>query len=123
MSTTSGLHEPQPVPARVRAMTSRGVAQPSCSTAVTRSPLQTPLQLQTWASSGRSPGPAAAASASPASGSATVPPAWTARFAIDAGRAVPGPSSEAGGGLADGHEIDAGDLELGAHHGAAVRRV
>ncbi len=45
-SVTASLQEPQPVPARVLAITSRGVAQPPSPTAATISPLQTPLQLQ-----------------------------------------------------------------------------
>jgi hypothetical protein len=47
------LHEPQPVPARVASQTALSVRQPPRS-APTMAPFETPLQLQIWASSGRS---------------------------------------------------------------------
>ena len=139
MSITIGLHEPQPVPARVRAITSRGVSQPSSSTAATISPLQTPLQLQICASSGRSSGPAAPASARRASGSRDLlaglhrgqqrlgaahvaeqdragrPPVAHDELAVDARGGVGGDRLDVALGVADGHEVDARDLELGAH--------
>ena len=61
MSATRSSHEPQPLPARVAAMTPPTVRWPS-RTQATNWPLLTPLQLQTCASS--------ASSAAPASGGA-----------------------------------------------------
>src|SRR6185369_9404837 len=50
ISFTSVLHDPQPLPARVAAMTPGTVFTPSRTQAAIL-PLLTPLQLQTWASS------------------------------------------------------------------------
>ena len=53
MALTWGLHEPQPVPARVASQTAFRLLRPDW-TAATSAPFDTPLQLQIWASSGRS---------------------------------------------------------------------
>jgi len=53
ISLIEPLHDPQPLPARVLSMSAVGVCAPAL-TAVSRAPLLTPLQLHTWASSGRS---------------------------------------------------------------------
>ena len=53
-SPTSGLHEPQPAPARVTLTTSSVEPRPRVRMASTISPLQTPWQLHTRALSGRS---------------------------------------------------------------------
>ena len=54
------LQEPQPLPARVLSMTPATVLVP-LSTQATRAPLETPLQLQTWASSASSAMPTSSA--------------------------------------------------------------
>src|SRR5215204_1204369 len=57
---TSDLQEPQPLPARVRSMTSPTLLQPP-ATAPHRSPFDTPLQLHTWESAGISATPTCSA--------------------------------------------------------------
>ena len=127
-------------------MTSRGVEQPPTVTASTSAPLQTPLQSQICAVSGRSAGPASDASASAWSGSsigspgadggderlgaARVPeqdraddaPVARGELAVDPGGAVGDDGLVVALGVAGADEVDAGDLELRARHRAEVGR-
>ena len=70
-------------------MTSRGVEQPPSVTAATSAPLQTPLQSQICAVSGRSAGPASDASASACSGSSIGSPERTAATSASEPRVLP----------------------------------
>ena len=87
-SPTSGLHEPQPAPARVTLTTSSVEPSPRVRIASTISPLQTPWQLHTRALSGRSAAVACEASASSASGSLASRPVRTASISSSAPRDV-----------------------------------
>ena len=88
-SPTSGLHEPQPAPARVTLTTSSVEPRPRVRMASTISPLHTPWQLHTRALSGRSAAVAWDASASSASGSAASRPVRTASISSSEPRMSP----------------------------------
>ena len=78
-SVTNGRHPPQPVPARVRALTSPTVAQPPARTDAQMSPLLTPLHWQTCVSVGISvadtatPPPPEPSTSAPGSAGSSVP--------------------------------------------------